>query len=563
MDKHIIIVEILSTGFNYVEDAIARGYKPVVVEAVYPGTEEERAAFQAMQSDARKRLPEGVSCIRAGEEYTEILEQVRAFDPVAVVAGSEFGVELATHLASDLGLPGNPWSIIGPMTRKDEMHQALADHGVRAIRGRIVHSEEEAAAFYKELDTPHTVIKRARSAATLGVHLCEGYDEMMDAVRKELALAADDDNVGDILMQERIIGKEYIVNTVSCAGKHRLVSMWAYDKIQMNGSNIYNYAESVNRLGIGHSALVRYAYDVLDAIGLQYGPVHGEYMVDEKGPVLIEVNCRPMGAGMERHFIEKVFGEHETDCALDAYVDPVKFDRDRILPYRPLRKGVIKIFILPEDVTMKSAPVLQLVQQLPSFYDGIFARIGREDPFLSRTRDLETAGGTVFLVHDDEQVVMEDCAFLHMLEMRYSQLLFNQLQPRVPTGRIVRHQIETLMKEASCHGATLVFSDTVTEAEGAVVVSDSKTMAGAYDSYENAILDLSRAETFADVESVIEQIFVFFGKVRARGRVLVPESTYCHIPYGAAGMEILLHAKGFRIEAPLAGKGRMIIASLF
>ena len=560
MDKHIVIVEILSTGFNYVEDALARGYRPVVVEATYPGTEEDQAIFIEAQRVARERLPEGIPCIRSGQEYAAVLEQVRAFKPVAVVAGSEFGVELATRLGSDLGLPGNPWSIIGRMTRKDEMHQALADHGVRAIRGRIVRSEAEAEAFYKELGTTHTVIKRARSAATLGVHLCEGFDEMMDAVRTELALAATDGNVGDILMQERIIGKEYIVNTVSCAGKHRLVSMWAYDKIQMNGSNIYNYAESITRLDIGHSALVRYAFDVLDAIGLQYGPVHGEYMVDEKGPVLIEVNCRPMGAGLERHFTEKVFGEHETDCALDAYVDPVKFERDRLAPYRPLRKGVIKIFILPEDVTLESAPVLQLVRQLPSFYDGVFDRIGR-DPFLARTRDLETAGGTAYLVHDDEGVVMEDCAFLHRLEMQYPEMLFNQFKPGTVTGSVARNEIEYLMQEADCHGATLVFSDSASAAKGAVVI-DGGGLEKAYDSYENAILDLARPESFADVESVIQQIFVFLGKVRVGGRVLVPESTYCHLPYGATGMEILLHAKGFRIEAPLSGKGRMIIASV-
>lgn len=32
MRKHIVIVEIVSTGFNYVEDALMRGYQPVVVE---------------------------------------------------------------------------------------------------------------------------------------------------------------------------------------------------------------------------------------------------------------------------------------------------------------------------------------------------------------------------------------------------------------------------------------------------------------------------------------------------------------------------------------------------
>ena len=560
MKQHLVIVEILSTGFNYVEDALARGYQPVVLEVIYPLAEEDRANLVECQEFARERLPEGTPVIRACEDYDKVLEQVSNYAPVAIVAGSEFGVEMATRLASDLGLPGNPWEIIGKMTRKDEMHQALADYGIRSIRGRIIRSEADADAFYHELGTTHIVVKRDRSAATLGVHLCEGYDETMEAVRAELALATEDKNVGDILMQERIIGKEYIVNTVSCAGKHRLVSMWAYDKVHMNGSNIYNYAESISRLDIGHSALVRYAFDVLDAIGIQYGPVHGEFMVDEQGPVLIEVNCRPMGAGMERPFMEKVFGTHETDCALDAYVDPVKFERDRLAPYRPLRKGVIKIFILPEDVTLDSAPVLQLVQQLPSFYGASFTRLGR-DHFLARTKDLETAGGTTFLVHDDERVVMEDCAFLHRLEMQYPQMLFHQLSSAAGVKPVMRMPLKALLQEADCHGATLVFSDTETTAPNAVVVS-GKELDAAYDSYENAILDLSRPESFADAESVVEQIFALFKKVRPGGRVLIPESTYCHLPYGATGMEILLHAKGLRIEAPLAGKGRLMIASV-
>ena len=553
-------MEIISTGYNFVEDVLARGYQPVVVEAMYPGTDEDRAPFLESQEMARNRLPAGTPVIRANKDYGAVLEQVRAFAPMAVVAGNEFGVEVATHLASDLGLPGNPWSIIGKMTRKNEMHQALADHGVRSIRGRLIRTVAEAEAFYRELGTTHTVIKRTRGAGTQGVHLCEGFDEMMEAVRLELSLSAGNENVGDILMQERIIGKEYIVNTVSCAGRHRLVSIWTYDKILMNGTNVYNYAESISRLDIGHTALVRYAFDVVDAIGIQYGPVHGEFMVDENGPVLIEVNCRPMGGGMERHFIEKIFGEHETDCALDAYLDPVKFERDRLQPYRTRRKGIMKFLILPDDVTLESAPVLQLVQRLPSFYGGAFTRLGR-DPFLARTRDLETAGGTVFLVHDDERTVMEDCAFLHRLEMQYPQMLFNELRSAADGGPVPRIPLASLLQEADCHGATLVFSDSGNSAPGAVVLSGDE-LASAYDSYEYAILDLSRPESFADAESVFEQIFVFLGKVRAGGRVLIPESTYCHLPYGATGMEILLHAKGLRIEAPLAGKGRMMIASV-
>ena len=80
-------------------------------------------------------------------------------------------------------------------------------------------------------------------------------------------------------------------------------------------------------------------------MGIQYGIVHGEYMVDEKGPVLIEVNCRPMGCSMPSEYLDLVFGQHETDTLLDSYLDEKGFMLDLEKPYRPLRKCVLKMII--------------------------------------------------------------------------------------------------------------------------------------------------------------------------------------------------------------------------
>ena len=558
--KHIVIVEILSTGINYVDDALARGYQPVVVEGSYPGSDEDRKPILEARAARRRSISPDIPYIEEGLEYPELLEKVRSYDPVLVVAGSEFGVELATRLGEDLGLPSNSYANIGKMTRKNEMHQALADYGIRSIRGRIVHSVEEAAAFFEELDTQHTVVKRARGAATQGMHFCEGREELLRAVEHELALSNQYVNVGDILVQERIIGTEYIVNTLSCNGKHRLSSMWVYDKVPINGSNIYNYSSCITRLDIGHSEMVRYAFDVLDAIGIKYGPVHGEYMIDEKGPVLIEVNCRPMGAGMERHFMEMIFGHHETDVALDSYLDPEKFELDRMKPYRPMRTAVIKIFIVPKDVELDSAPILQIISRLKSYYSASFGQLGNSRQ-LSHTIDLETAGGMAYLIHEDERVVMSDCNFLHQLEMKHSQMLFNEGKMVELRGPVKRLSIDEMLEEIHCHGTTIVLTDSDETSEKAMVMK-GENLQNAYDSYEQGILDISRSESFVDMESTSERIFLFMTKVRRGGRVYIPESTYCHLPYGISGMEILLRTLGFRIEAPISGQGRMITASV-
>ena len=223
--RSIVIVEPFSTGFNLIDDVRARGYQPVAVVAPSLGTDEDRETFHQVKEMFLIRLPEEVPVIDENPNYEEVLEEVRKYDPLLVIAGSDFGVELATRLASDLGLRGNKWANIDKMTKKSEMHQALADYGIRYIRGRIVNSEEGAKAFYEELGTPHVVVKPTRGAGTQGVLFCEGLEETLAAVRRLLALAKENEYLSDILIQERIIGKEYIVNTVSSRGRHRLASM--------------------------------------------------------------------------------------------------------------------------------------------------------------------------------------------------------------------------------------------------------------------------------------------------------------------------------------------------
>ena len=108
--------------------------------------------------------------------------------------------------------------------------------------------------------------------------------------------------------------------------------------------------------------------------------------------------------------------------------------------------------------------------------------------------------------------------------------------------------------------STLVFSDSNEESEQATVVGGSQ-LATVYDSYEQGLLDISRQESFRDVESLLQQMFVFFDKLREGACVYIPESTYCHLPYGIEGMEIILHAAGLCIEAPRPGDSQMMVVS--
>ena len=558
--RTIVVCEYISTGINFVDDIRARGYEPVLVEGNYIGTEEETAPFREARATINARLGDSVKIISETPDYEEIRRQVKELDPVLIIAGSEFGVPLATRLSEDLGLPGNPVSALRSMTEKDAMHEALKKSGLRYIRGMVVRNEAEAESCYRSLGTEDVVVKRVRGAGTQGVFLCHGLEETKKAVRDSLKLGVKkgEEDV-PILIQERIMGEEYIVNTVSCNGEHFVDSVWKYDKIRMpNGTSAYNYAMTVPRLEVGHSALMRYACQVASAIGVKYGPIHGEYMIDDKGPVLIEVNCRPMGAGLRRKYVEEIFGHHETDVALDSYLDPDKIIAEMNKPYRIKKFAAIKLFILSENTAVLSSPIMQIAKRLKSYYTADFERIGRS-AVLSETHNLETMGGTVYLIHEDEHLVREECALLHLLETKYPRILYQGGEPE-PSYAEIKPDLNKVIHIGNCHGATCIFSDTTEDFSGATVLN-GENINNAYDGFEQGILDFSKPESFYDLESMIQKIFRFTDKIRQGGRILVPESTYIHLPYAMEGMEILLKAAGLKIEMPMGEMKSLLIAS--
>ena len=74
------------------------------------------------------------------------------------------------------------------------------------------------------------------------------------------------------------------------------------------------------------------------------------------------------------------------------------------------------------------------------------------------------------------------------------------------------------------------------------------------------MLSCRHAET--DLESIIQQTYVFASKSRKGGRILIPESTYCNLPYGIEGMELLMQIAGLRIELPLRGETDLLVGSI-
>ena len=560
--RNIVVVEAISTGLNFVRDIANRNYYPIVLNPKVDETEDNQEYLEEVMA-ANESIDVDAICLDEKDTYEETLEMVRQYDPVIIVPGSERGVVLATKLSNDLGLKCNNIENIDAMTLKDKMQEKIAEAGLRHIRGRTVSSVEEAIAYYDEEGLDEVVVKPINSAGSVGVKICQNKEEMIDGLNEVFgSVNFYGDKLTEMVVQECIKGEEYVVNTVSCNGDHRVTTIWKHIKVKTEeGGQVVDTSITVNELGLGESELVEYAYDVVDAIGIRYGAVHGEYMIDDKGPVLIEVNCRPMGSKLDAVYADRISGQHETDSILDAYLNPDKFYFERDRGYRLYAHGCLKHFIVPRDIIAESYPMAHISNRLKSYYKSSQGIIEDAQLFV-KTQDLETAGGVVYLVHEDGYVLQQDLDFLRTVEKRAFELVLSEDSDKKDfiDVDVSLDEIKSLLERVKGFGSQLFVTDQKLDGVDFLQVSPDE-IGDVKGDFNCVVVNLNKS--IADLkDDKISYLFLkVIDKVKVGGIIIIPESTYQYIPHGRAGAEALIKVLDLRIELPVHNLGKMVIAS--
>ena len=561
--KSIIIVDCISTGINYIGDIINRGFKPVVLELIPAGEDVE--AYRKMLNSHYSQIDEKFDIIHEMDTYEETLEAVKKLDPELILPGNEHGVVLATKLSNDLGLLCNSIENLDAMTLKNKMQERLKENGLRYIRGKVISSVDEAIEFYDAENLSQVVLKPIYSAGSSGVKLCSNKDEMINSIDEIFNNKQNyyGESINELLLQERIIGDEYIVNTVSNNGIHRVTLIWKYNKVRTHdGSILYDTAETVNHLNIGEAKMVEYAYQVADAIGIEYGPVHGEFMIDDNGPVLIEVNCRPCGGNMSAKFLDKIAGHHETDAILDSYLKPLRFSEKRKERYRLYGHGALKFFSVPHDILAKSAPVSNIGPKLKSYFKSTIDKNFDNMVFYRKTEDLNTVGGVIYLVNESSEILHHDLDFLRNIEKKAFELVLNdEIYEDNPIDEdALLKELEIIVGYAYDYGTSLLITDQFLDNANMMQIGKDEI----YDingEFDYVIVNLNKSLVNMNQFEVIELIFKIFSDIKVGGIVFIPESTCDYIPGKRKGIEAILKTLDLIIEVPPYGINKGVIAT--
>lgn len=560
--RNVVVVEAGSTGMNFIRDIIQRNLNPVVLD-LKDGSSEEESIYKEVIHSCLESIDEDFELIYEKDTYEETLEMVREYDPLLVVPGSEGGVSTATKLANDLGLLCNPIENLDAMTLKDKMQEKIAEKGLRHIRGRVVKSVEEAIEYYDEEGLSEVVVKPTLSAGSVGVRICLNKEEMINSLNQLLdEVGVYGNKVNEYVVQERIKGEEYFVNTVSCNGDHRVTLMWKYSKVKTaEGGNVYDSIDTVNELGLGEAEIVEYAYDVADALGIRYGAVHGEYMVDEKGPVLIEVNCRPSGGNMDAEYLDRISGQHETDSILDSYLNPENFYYERDRGYKLYAHGSLKLFIVPKDIIPESSPMKYISNKLKSHYKTAQGVVDGTNLFV-KTQDFETTGGTVYMVHEDGYVLQKDLDFLRSVErFAFNLVLSDESDRRTAVDENETYDdVKSILDKVKAYGSTLLVTDQIFDDVNVLQVSPDKIDDISGD-FNCVVVNLNKSIVENKSDMVAYNFLKAIEKVKVGGLIFIPKSTYQYVNNGRISTEALIKVLDLKIELPLHNFKNVIIAS--
>ncbi|MFE0751700.1 ATP-grasp domain-containing protein [Gordonia sp. NPDC058843] len=304
-----------------------------------------------------------------GPGFERTVAAVAEHRPVAVITGGETGVELADALAERLGLPGNGTALSSVRRDKFGMIDRLSACGLHTA-DQICVPDAAAAAEWHRARGGRVVVKPTRSAANDGVHFCDTPEQTLDAMDR---VAASDNIFGirneGVVVQEFLVGGEYVVNTVSCAGRHRVTDMWKYTKISANG--VTDRVAAATSIAVDDpigELLADYGTSVLDALGISYGPAHLEVMMTADGPALVEIGARLCGADTA-YFAHLAVGESQIEWTVRAFLEPEEFRENHLRPRRQHAHTAMAFLTSPVAGTLRGYPKLDEVQRLPSYHN--------------------------------------------------------------------------------------------------------------------------------------------------------------------------------------------------
>ncbi|QMV16707.1 ATP-grasp domain-containing protein [Vibrio spartinae] len=403
--KVVVLVDAYSSGNVLAHEFIKKGCRCAHVQS-------------------RKNLPTSIlDSFRADDffinlhyEGNDTINTLKDFDVIAVIAGCETGIEVSDALAAELQVNGNNKNTSHVRRNKYLMQQSLSDSNLRHIPTYRITTQADAIDHAAELLNAYSkvVIKPVDSAGTDSVFVSGNLNAVIEHSNR-LLNESNQLNLKNeaIILQPFIDGEEYVVDTVSYAGSHKICAIWKMGKGNYNGCNsICEFTELTSLDAQTYATLKEYVFSVLDAIGIEYGAGHSELFLTQDGWRLIETGARPHGSGFPA-LSSFALQRTQIDEFVLSICSPEQFIASIDEDYQPFQYLKIKELISSSSGIVESIKDVETILTLPSYKASHMPSHGQK---VTVTTDVFTSPGWIALSHCNYDQLTADYHFIVSLE---------------------------------------------------------------------------------------------------------------------------------------------------
>ena len=405
----IVVVDPISTG-SFILDRLLKDDSVEIVRVWSPSIS---AAAKALTVPGLRSDAFSIDFTTLEETATN-LKQLFNDRILHVVSLSEPGVETADELSEYLGVKSSNGTKYSSHRRnKHQQLERIREANLHIPAQQLITSFAEAKEFMETLQAD-VVLKPLSSAGSDNVFFIPHQDYALLETRfnssfgkvNKMGITND-----ALIIQEFCSGKEFVIDTVSLEGQHKLTACWLYSKISLpnTGDFIYLGMELINPIDPKVQRMFDYVCGVLDALEIKNFAGHAEVIYNEaKGTVtLLEIGARPHGGGgCFLPLQTALIGYNLVDLFVSSLKGPEEFAKFNTL--YPVQDGLhgFQLDMINHNetgvLTGFNQDIIEKIKSHPAFHS--FSELPQVGKTLAKTIDCFTIPGSITFVGVEDEV---------------------------------------------------------------------------------------------------------------------------------------------------------------
>ena len=251
------------------------------------------------------------------EAILQVCKKVK-IDGIVSIA-SDIVVPVWAYVASEMNLVSNSLDVATVCSNKFLMRNKLLSNAINSPRFVSINKENIGFLSEKiaELSFP-VIVKPVDRSGSRGVTKIMNESDVLEAVESAMSVSL----IGESIIEEFVIGKEYSVESISFNECH---SVLAITKKVTTGAPYFVETEHHQPANISEnlkSEITYFTQEALKALGVKYGASHTELIITEDNQIyIVEIGARMGGDFIGSHLVELSTGvdylKQVIYCALD------------------------------------------------------------------------------------------------------------------------------------------------------------------------------------------------------------------------------------------------------